>query len=164
MTDLMGHGLTDREGRLVTLRDIGDDWQRVGAVAPRDNQRGFVHPVAAPYILLSTFGDTWHSLGVYADEDVVGHIMWALDDEDGSHWIGGLMIDASQQGLGLGRAATSTLLGWLAAQDGCWVVRLSFDPHNTSAAALYASMGFAPNGESMDDEMVVERPPQRSAT
>ncbi len=157
--EMIGHGLEDRQGRLVTLREIGDDWGQVADVAPRDEQRGFVPALAARYLLLSTLGETWNSLGVYADERVVGHIMWGVDD-DGSHWIGGVLIDGPQQGQGLGRAATSTLLRWLSQQDGCWVIRLSFQPENTIAGAMYSSMGFAPNGEAIDGETVVERPPE----
>ncbi|MEO6606819.1 MAG: GNAT family N-acetyltransferase [Aeromicrobium sp.] len=154
---MIGHGLKDRQGRVVTLREIGEDWQQVADVAPRDDQRGFVPALAAHYLLVSTLGATWHSFGVHADEEVVGHIMWGIDDDD-SRWIGGVLIDASQQGQGLGRAATATMLRWLSLQEGCRVVRLSYQANNTVAAALYASMGFTPNGEMQGDEIIAERP------
>ena len=72
--------------------------------------------------------------------------MWGLDD-DGSHWIGGLVVDASQQGRGLGRAVTRTLVDWFRQQDGHWTTRLSYHPDNAVAAGLYASLGFMPTGE-----------------
>ena len=146
----------DRQGRRVTLRPLGDDWLAVADVAPHDNQREFVPALAARYLLVNARGGPWTSLGVYADETVAGHIMWGQDD-DLSYWVGGLVIDRSQQRQGLGRAAVELLMGWFAAKPDCTVTRLSYDPKNVVAAGLYASLGFVPNGEWSEDEMVVER-------
>lgn len=157
---MIDYGLEDRTGRPVSLREV-TDWGPVADVAPRDDQREFVPALAARYLLLSSLGDVWHSFGVHAGEDVVGHLMWGVDD-DGSHWIGGVLVDAPQQGLGIGRAATETLVRWLSAQEGCWVIRLSYRPDNTTAAALYTSMGFVPTGAMEGDELVAERPPVTS--
>ena len=88
----------------------------------------------------------WRSLGIYADEVVVGHVMWGEDD-DGSVWIGGLVVDASAQGLGIGRVATQTLIRWFSDEHGYRVIRLSYQPENLSAAKLYESLGFRPTGE-----------------
>jgi diamine N-acetyltransferase len=151
-------GQTDRRGRRLTLREIRDDWRAVADVAPRDDQRRFVFALAARYLLLSHLEDDWRSLGVYADDTVVGHVMWAVDD-DNSHWIGGLVIDAPQQGLGIGTATMATLMPWLLARPACDVVRLSYHPDNAAAARLYARLGFAPTGEAVDDEIVVEHMP-----
>ena len=38
---------------------------------------------------------------------VVGFLMWGIDDADGSCWLGGVLVDASQQGRGVGRAAVT---------------------------------------------------------
>jgi diamine N-acetyltransferase len=151
---VISSGLRDRLGRTVTLRPIGDDWRAVADVAPTDEQRLFVHPLAARYMLTSERGGPWTSLGAYADEEVVGHVMWAIDD-DGSHWIGGLLIDATEQGRGLGRAVTQTLVDWFQQQDGHWASRLSYHPENPVAAGLYASLGFVPTGVVDDDGEIV---------
>src|SRR5918998_4259501 len=153
---MIENGARDRHGRLVSLREVGDDWRAVADVAPLDHQRRFVPALAARYLLLSDRDQVWRSLGVYADEDVVGHVMWAVDD-DNVCWIGGLLIDGPQQGAGLGRAVTETLLHWLATTSGCRSVCLSLQPDNDSAARLYASLGFRPTGEVDDDEIVLER-------
>jgi diamine N-acetyltransferase len=155
-------GHSDRAGRRVTLRPVDDDnWRAVADVAPRDDQRAWVPALAARYLLLSDRGDVWTSLAVYADETVVGHVMWGVDD-DGSHWIGGMVIDAGEQGRGVGAATVSTLAGWLAARDGHPPVRLSYHPENAAAAALYTRLGFRPTGAVEDDEVVAEltRPPR----
>ena len=152
---MISSGLSDGLGRVVTLRPIGDDWRAVADVAPTDEQRDFVYALAARYMLMTERGGPWTSLGVYADEIAVGHVMWGLDD-DGSHWIGGLVVDASQQGRGLGRAVTRTLVDWFRHQDGHWTTRLSYHPDNAVAAGLYASLGFVPTDEMDDDEVVAE--------
>ena len=115
----------------------------------------FVAALAARYLLLTKRSDVWTSLAVYADETVVGHVMWGVDD-DGSRWIGGMVIDAAEQGRGVGRATVRTLADWLAGPDGVHPVRLSYHPDNTPAAALYTSLGFHPTGAMEDDELVAE--------
>ncbi|MFF3835078.1 GNAT family N-acetyltransferase [Streptomyces sp. NPDC002458] len=153
---MIDHGLTDRTGRRVTLRGVDDtNWRAVADIAPLDSQRDHAPALAARYLLLSLREDTWHSLAVYADETVTGHVMWARDD-DGSYWIGGVLVDGPEQGRGTGRAAVRTLAGWLAQQEGCEVLRLSYGTDNTAAGELYASLGFRPTGEEEDGEVVVE--------
>ncbi|GIJ07236.1 GNAT family N-acetyltransferase [Micromonospora andamanensis] len=151
---MIDSGLTDRRGRRITLRPVDDDnWRAVADVAPRDDQRDWVPALAARYLLLTERSEVWNSLAAYADDTVVGHVMWGVD-EDGSRWIGGMLIDAAQQGCGVGRAVVRTLCDWLAAQGR--PVRLSYHPENSSAARLYASLGFAPTGVWEDDELVAE--------
>ncbi|MFE6937243.1 GNAT family N-acetyltransferase [Streptomyces sp. NPDC057699] len=153
---MIDHGLTDRTGRRVTLRGVDDtNWRAVADIAPLDSQRDHAPALAARYLLLSLREDTWHSLAVYGDETVTGHVMWARDD-DGSYWIGGVLVDGPEQGRGTGRAAVRTLAGWLVQQEGCEVLRLSYGTDNTAAGELYASLGFRPTGEEEDGEVVVE--------
>ncbi|MFI5485248.1 GNAT family N-acetyltransferase [Micromonospora echinaurantiaca] len=154
---MIDSGERDRAGRRVTLRPVDDDnWRAVADVAPRDDQRDWVPALAARYLLLTTRSEVWNSLAVYADETVAGHVMWGVDD-DGSRWIGGMIVDAAEQGRGVGRAAVATLAGWLAAQGG--PVRLSYHPDNTDAARLYTALGFRPTGAMEDDELVAELAP-----
>lgn len=153
---MLDSGHTDRLGRRVTLRPVDDDnWRAVADLAPRDDQRGWVPALAARYLVLTSRSEVWTSLAVHADETVAGHVMWGMDD-DGSRWIGGMLIDAAEQGRGVGRAAVRTLAAWLGGPDGGHPVRLSYHPDNTAAARLYASLGFTPTGAVEDDELVVE--------
>ena len=153
---MIDSGLRDRAGRHITLRPVDDDnWRDVADVAPRDDQRAWVPALAARYLVLTMRSDVWTSLAVYADERVVGHAMWGVDD-DGSRWIGGMVIAADEQDRGVGGATVRTLADWLAAQDGGSVVRLSYHPDNAPAARLYTSLGFTPTGAVEDDELVAE--------
>ncbi|MBW4705482.1 MULTISPECIES: GNAT family N-acetyltransferase [unclassified Micromonospora] len=153
---MLDSGFTDRTGRRVTLRPVDDDnWRAVADLAPRDDQRDWVPALAARYLLLTMRSDVWTSLAVYADDAVAGHVMWGVDD-DGSRWIGGMVVDAAEQGRGVGRAAVRTLADWLAGPDATHPVRLSYHPGNTAAAGLYTSLGFAPTGVMEDDELVAE--------
>lgn len=114
---MIDHGFLDGTGRRVTLREVGDEnWRAVADIVPLDDQRIYVPAMAARYLLLSMREGIWNSLAVYADDTVVGHVIWGLD-EDGSHWIGGMLIDGAEQGKGLGRALLRTMTGWLAEQE-----------------------------------------------
>ncbi|WP_051494442.1 GNAT family N-acetyltransferase [Streptomyces exfoliatus] len=144
-----------QDDRPVVLEEITDEnWRGVADVAPADDQRRFVAALGARYLLLSQRGGLWNSLAVRAADEVVGHIMWAYDDEDGTHWIGGMVVDAAEQGKGIGRAALRILLGRLAALPDCREIRLSYHPANTPAARLYTDHGFTPTGDFEDEEIV----------
>jgi len=158
-TKQQGVGGPPQHHATVTLRPIGDDWRAVADVVPTDEQRAFVYPMAARYMLTNEKGGPWTSLGVHEGDSVVGHVMWGLDD-DGSHWIGGMIIDRWAQGRGLGRQAMVALIALLGEQPGHWVTRLTHHPDNVVAARLYADLGFTPTGETDEDgEVVLELRP-----
>jgi diamine N-acetyltransferase len=152
----MTQRFTDRQGRAVVLEEITEDnWRDVADVAPADEQRRYVAALAARYLLLSQRGEVWTSLGVRAGDDVVGHVMWAYDDEDGTHWIGGMVVNASEQGKGTGRATLGAVIERLSALPECREIRLSYHPDNTPAARLYTSFGFRPTGDLEGEEIVL---------
>ncbi|MEU0374781.1 GNAT family N-acetyltransferase [Streptomyces sp. NPDC006283] len=158
----MDHEPIDLAGRRITLGDVGDEnWRAVADVAPRDEQRVFVAALAARYLLLSMRGGPWNSLAVSADDTVVGHVMWAYDEEDGTHWIGGVVVDAEEQGKGVGRQAMLLLIRLLSVRPNCREIRLSYHAANTGAAKLYTALGFEPTGDFEDDEIVVALPAGR---
>lgn len=153
-SSVIDHGHTDREGRPVTLRPVGpDNWREVADVAPRDDQREFVAALAARYLLLSTLEDDWHSLGIYAGDEIAGHVMWGVDDD--ATWIGGMLVDAAHQSCGIGRAAMQTLIQYLTDRSDRPAIRLSYQAHNP-AAKLYTALGFIPTGETDGDELIAE--------
>lgn len=161
---VIDEGLVDRAGRRVTLVDVSDaNWREIADVAPRDDQRDFVPASAARYLLLSGREGVWHSLGVRAGDDIVGHVMWAWDDDDQMPWIGGVVVDASEQGKGAGRAAMVTLIRWLFAKPDTTAVRLSYEPHNVAARTMYVDLGFVETDVPVDDEIMAELTAGRAA-
>ncbi len=149
----------DRTGRVVSLSEIDDEnWRDVADVAATDDQRRFVAALGARYLLLSMRGDLWNSLAVLADDRVVGHVMWAYESDDGSHWIGGMLVDASEQGKGVGRAALLAIIDHLSALPGAREIRLAYHPENAAAAALYEMAGFKDTGDREDEDIVVAFP------
>ncbi|MDP9829921.1 GNAT family N-acetyltransferase [Kineosporia succinea] len=150
-------GLSDRQGRPVTLRGIDDEnWRAVADVVPRDDQRDWVATSGARYLLLSEREGVWTSLAVYAGDEVAGHIMYAFDDDDERYWIGGMLVDEPAQRLGIGRASIVTLVSYLLELEDCDAVRLSVHDENTAARKLYGSVGFTELDKDEDGDWTAE--------
>jgi diamine N-acetyltransferase len=132
------------------------NWRDCAALRVRPDQRRFVNPVTY-YLCLCHYGHLWQPLAVTRGEAVVGFVMWAIDD-DRSRWIGGVVVDGAYQRTGVGRALLRLLMDRFAAEPGCPNVALSYDPANTVARALYASLGFRETGEKEDTELVARWP------
>ena len=137
-----------------------ENWRDCVALAVRPEQRGFVSEVSF-YLCLCSYGDVWRPLAVVRDGRVAGFVMWGVDD-DGSRWIGGLVVDAAHQGQGIGRATVRALRERLIAEPGCPNVALSYQPENTVARALYRDLGFRETGETEGAELVARWRPEMS--
>lgn len=145
-------------GPEVSLTPVdASSWRAVAAVEPRRDQAQWVAPVTR-YLCLCLYDGVWQPLAVRAGDDVVGFVMWALDEDEGSHWIGGLVVDAAHQERGIGRATVTALLRMFEGLDGHREAALSYEPGNTAARRLYASLGFVETGEESDGELVARRP------
>jgi diamine N-acetyltransferase len=92
---------------------------------------------------------------IYADDTMVGFVMYGRDNETGADWIIRVMIDARYQGQGYGRAAMQELIALLRQQPDCKEIRLSYVPGNAVAERLYVSLGFEPTGEVEHGEVVM---------
>jgi diamine N-acetyltransferase len=93
-------------------------------------------------------------LAIYADERMVGFIMYGYIAEDGAHWIHRLMLDRTVQGRGYGRSALRMALERLRALPECRAIAISWDPHNQVAERLYLQEGFIKTGEVLWGEAV----------
>lgn len=137
----------------VRLLEVdASNWRAVAAVTARPGQDRFV-ATTTYYLCLGHYGGDWHSLAVEVAGSIVGHVMWAEDDEDGSTWLGGFVVDGASQGLGIGRAAVAAFVERFA-NEGRVNVALSYSPDNVVAQSLYADLGFVETGEMAEDEIV----------
>lgn len=98
---------------------------------------------------------TVNPMAVYNGEEMVGFVMFGLDEDDGKYYLVRLMIDERHQGKGYGRAATLEVIEKMREIDDCREFYLSFVPENKPAEALYLSIGFEPTGEIHEGEIVM---------
>jgi diamine N-acetyltransferase len=99
---------------------------------------------------------TWVPLAIYADDTMVGFVMYGRDAETGFDWIIRLMIDARYQGHGYGRATMLELLPMLKQSPDSKGIKISYEPKNRTAERLYAQLGFRPTGEIEEGEVVAQ--------
>jgi diamine N-acetyltransferase len=137
------------------------NWRACAALRPAPGQEEFVSPVTYS-LCLCAYGDVWTPWAITRGGDVVGFAMTGADD-DGSRWIGGLLVDAAVQRSGIARAAVAVLRDRLAAEPGCPNVALSYPPGNAAARPLSAARGCAATGAPEDDgaEVVARWTPSR---
>jgi diamine N-acetyltransferase len=133
------------------------NWRDCAALTVHPGQERFVAEVTY-YLCMCHYGDTWKPLAAVRGDEVVGFVIWGVDD-DGSRWIGGLVVDAGKQRQGIGREIVRQLRERLIAEPDTPNVALSYQPANTAARELYRSMGFAETGETEDDEVVARWAP-----
>lgn len=129
-----------------------DNWREVTKLQVAESQREFV---AEPsyYLTLCSYGGDWQPLAVYLGEQVIGFMMWAVDEADGSCWLGGILIDKKHQRQGYGRKAIQTAITTLSDEHGYQNFALSYSPKNP-AKRLYHKLGFIETDEWEDSEVV----------
>jgi diamine N-acetyltransferase len=118
------------------------------------------HDLVAPNvysIAQSKFYPDAEMRGIYADETLVGFVMWGeAEEHPGETWIWRLMVDARYQGRGHAHIAMQMLMDrWRA--EGVKAVALSYAPRNAQAAQLYERLGFRPTGAVEHGEVVVRK-------
>ena len=100
---------------------------------------------------------TANPFAVYAEDKMVGFVMYGYDEDDKRFYLVRLMIDAENQGKGYGKAATWIVIEKMKQIKDCWEIYLSFVPENVNAERLYRSVGFERTGEISEDGEVVMR-------
>ncbi len=137
----------------ITLQPVNrDNWGDVVKLEVTKSQHEFV---AEPcyYLALCNYGELWQPLSIYSGERVIGFMMWAVDTDDGSCWLGGILIDHKHQGKGYGRQAIQSAIRMLSEQHGYQNFALSYSPDNP-AKKLYHKLGFTETDEWEGDEVV----------
>ena len=138
----------------ISLRAVTpENFKEVITLQVREDQKKFVasnlYSLAEAYVFPQRT-----PLAIYADETLVGFLMYAYIETSQNHWIFRLMIAADQQARGYGREAMRLLIDRMRAIPGCSKIYISYEFENDPARTLYASLGFHPNGEVFEDEEI----------
>ena len=119
-----------------------------------EGQDKFVsHPIrslAQAYV----YRDQCTPFGIFCGETMVGYVMVIYDYDVPEYNIWHMMIDASEQGRGYGRAALGEVLSYIRTKPfgDSDRVTLTCGKDNDRAIQLYQKMGFRPTGIMDEDE------------
>jgi diamine N-acetyltransferase len=139
---------------IITLRPLTPkNWVECTKLSVREDQKNFVASNVFSIAEARIFPECV-PLAIYADENMVGFVMYALSSEDNRYWIIRYMIDHNYQGKGYGKAALQVVIDEMRRLPGCDRIYLSYEPENRVAEELYNSFGFQPNGEFLEGEKV----------
>jgi len=107
-------------------------------------------------IAQSKFDPDAHPRAVYAGDEIVGFIMYDVDQPAHEASIYRFMIDREHHGKGYGRAALARALDEIRATPGMQKISIGYMPENAVAKAFYASFGFMEVGTDEDGETIAE--------
>ena len=151
------------QGLKVSLREINADTVRaVTSLAVHPEQQNFVAPNAVSLAQALFSDEAWYR-AIHADDELVGFVM--LADEtlkkappaEPKVFLWRLMIDARHQRRGIGRQVIQQLLQHVRGR-GVRQLHTSYVPAPGGPGDFYLSLGFRPNGEVEDGEVVVVYP------
>lgn len=140
--------------RLETLTQ--ENWYECSQLAVTPAQSHFVSSNLL-CIAEVQFYPGWDAFAIYADEQMVGFVMYEDDEEQEAWWLSALMIAADEQGKGYGKAAVQALFPLLRTR-GCQEIWVGYANDNLAARALYRSLGFTEVGLDDDGDMVARFP------
>jgi diamine N-acetyltransferase len=138
----------------ITLEEVStENWRDIIALDVKSEQAQYVAS-SSFYLLLCHYDQIWHPKAIVKNQEVIGVIMWAIDPDDESGWIGGFLIDQKWQKKGYGKLALLEMLSFLKHEQQRKHVALSVQPQNP-AIHLYESIGFTKTDEWEGDEIVM---------
>ena len=94
-------------------------------------------------------------LAVYDGDELVGFLMYAMDEDDHEYWVYRLMVDEKHQRKGYGRATMQALLAVLKKDAAHHKLYLGVEPENEGGVGLYKSLGFDFEGRVYGKEKVM---------
>jgi diamine N-acetyltransferase len=148
----------------VTLREITSETViSVVRLAVGPDQQGFVAPNATSLAQALFSDEAWYR-AVYADDELVGFVM--LSDEtlkadppaEPNIGLWRLMIDHRHQRRGIGREVMRLVLDHVRSRPGVHHFYTSYVDEPGGPGPFYLGLGFAPNGEIDDGEVVLLYP------
>ena len=135
----------------ITLRDItGDNYFQVLElkISPEQEAAKFVSPV------VRSLADAWfyreegitYPKAIYADEDLVGFIMYELDTEEQQVFVWRFLIDQAFQGRGYGRQTIEAVLAMAKEQAQITKVVADYVDGNEPMKKILLDLGFEETG------------------
>ena len=142
----------------VALRDVTmENFYECIKLSVSEEQKSFV--ASNTFSLAEAKADgVSNPRAIYADDQMVGFVMYDFELKKNRGYITRLMIDSRFQGHGHGRAAMEQVIECLGQIPGCQEIQTSFTPGNAIAERLYTSLGFEHTGEVNEGEIVVRAP------
>jgi len=139
----------------VTLRKVTNDtFRECIGLQVAGSQKGFV--ASNMYSLAEAQADgVSNPRAIYADDQVVGFIMYDFEPKENRGYVPRLMVDEDYQGSGYGRSAMQQVIDLFRSNPDCAEIYTSIHPENERAKGLYVSLGFELTGEVDDGEAVL---------
>lgn len=139
---------------MITFKNIDrENFEAVISMEVNDSQKGFMEDNL--YSLAEcAFEEAFVAKAIYSDHSPVGFMLYYFVADDPDYvFLHRLMIDKSQQGKGLGRAALTEAMDLFREEyPTIACVELMHYPDNKIGAAMYEALGFAPTGEHRESE------------
>ncbi len=134
-----------------------EDWRACARLKVAEDQQSFVATNAVS-LAQAAYETNWRPHGVYVDDEIVGFIMFGLEEYEGQDvWdVIRLMTDEKHQGHGYGRQALAEVLKIMQADPSpATDVYISFVPANDGARHVYSKLGFVDVGMTPDGSEVL---------
>ena len=118
-------------------------------------QEAFVSPPIRSLAQAYVYRTQCQPFGIYQDDVMVGYVMVIYDYDVPEYDIWHMMIDASQQAKGYGKAALAQVLDYIRTKPFGDSSRVALTCHreNLHALRLYEQLGFALTGNADEDEV-----------
>ena len=137
----------------ITLRNINEDnWRECIALKVSKEQERFV-ATNVNGLALAYAHKEMQPRAIYAEDEMVGFLMYAKDPDDGIYYINRFMIDENFQKKGFGEKALGILLKDLK-EIGIESVDILHKPDNEIAIKLYRRLGFKLTDEKLGDDVI----------
>lgn len=137
----------------ITLREVTSaNWAECAKLTVKEDQTRFVASNVWS-LAQSNFFPGCIPMAIYADEVMVGFLMYELKDQICDLFR--LMIDGRYQQRGYGRAALREFIGTMKEGSRCRTIEICYLPDNDTGGGLYRSLGFADTGRIEEGEIIV---------
>ena len=141
------------KNEIKLIEVTAENWRDVTQLNVSTEQKQYVADPSY-YLLLCHYGKVWHPIAIQLNQQIIGFMMWAVDPDDNSGWIGGFLIDSNWQGKGFGKQAVQAILTYFQNTLHINHFALSVQPENP-ALHLYEKIGFVKTEEWEDNEIVM---------